>query len=171
MRRVARRATLLAPVAALAGCAALGGAGADADAGGSVSYAQDYAEHEPLRVEGYPSAGSLQLVQEVVWRIGDGAPDRLAVLGSSDSAAAERERTARRWVAEFGKGAGGKVTASFCGTGPVDGRQVVTLRFSDTGQTKVLHVRVDGVGGEDGWRVRMPPPAGDAPETPPQGCP
>jgi hypothetical protein len=45
--------------------------------GPDLQYETDYANHEPLHVFGYPSTGSLQVVQEVVWRIADGkAGDR-----------------------------------------------------------------------------------------------
>ncbi|MEW2416272.1 hypothetical protein AB0953_21465 [Streptomyces sp. NPDC046866] len=151
--------------AGLTGCAALQGEGGG---GPGVRYSQDYERHEPLRVEGYPSAGSLRVVQEVVWRIGDGEAGALAALGSSDSSEGERERAAKRWVAQYRGGAAGPVTAAFCETGPAGGRQVVALRFAATGQTKVLHVRLDGPGGESGWRVRLP--AQDTAEPPPS-CP
>ncbi|MFD0271517.1 hypothetical protein ACFVGY_33840 [Streptomyces sp. NPDC127106] len=143
--------------AGLAACVPFGGS-AEAD----VRYAEDFNRHEPLRVEGYPTDGSLRLVQQVVWRIADGAPDRLEDLSSSDAPPQERADTARRWVAEFREGAGGKATAVFCDPG--DARQTVVLRFPGTGQTKVLHVRLDGAAGEDGWRVRMNEPAGAPPE-------
>ncbi|MEU3772880.1 hypothetical protein AB0F11_06655 [Streptomyces sp. NPDC032472] len=165
MRRAAGLPALPVPLAALV---VLGGVGlTGCTAGAGVRYSEDYEKHEPLRVEGYPSAGSLRVVQEVVWRIGDGEAGALASLGSSDSSAGERERAAKRWVAEYRRGAGGPVTASFCGPG--DERQVVTLRFGTTGQTKVLHVRLDGPGGESGWRVRLL--ADEAPESPPAACP
>ncbi|MFD7629661.1 hypothetical protein ACFV7Q_27175 [Streptomyces sp. NPDC059851] len=134
--------------------------GGSAEAG--VRYAEDFDRHEPLRVEGYPTDGSLRLVQQVVWRIADGDQGRLEDLSTDDAPPQERAVTARRWIAEFRKGAGGKATAVFCDPG--DARQTVVLRFPGTGQTKVLHVRLDGVGGEDGWRVRMNEPAGAPPE-------
>ncbi|MEU5806938.1 hypothetical protein [Streptomyces sp. NPDC047718] len=158
LSRVARAAAL--PVlccAALAACAPLGAA-----AGADVRYAEDFDRHAPLRVEGYPSAGSLRLVQQVVWRIADGSPDRLEDLATGDAPPRQRADTARRWIAEFGGEAAGRATAVFCGPG--DARQTVVLRFPGTGRTKVLHVRVDGAGGEDGWRVRMNEPAGAPPE-------
>ncbi|MET9960607.1 hypothetical protein ABZ128_16425 [Streptomyces sp. NPDC006326] len=120
---------------------------------GDVRYYEDFSTHEPLRVQGYPSAGSLRLVQEVVWRLGDGDEGKLASLASSDSSPGEATKVARGWIAEFHQGARGQVTAAFCSPG--DGREALVLTFHDTGQTKALHVRLDGNGGEDGWRVRM----------------
>ncbi|MFK0252917.1 hypothetical protein [Streptomyces sp. NPDC090445] len=143
--------------AGLVACVPFGGA-AEAD----VRYAEDFDRHEPLLVQGYPTDGSLRLVQQVVWRIADGEPDRLEELAGSDAPPQERAGTARRWIAEFRKGAGGKATAVFCEPGEV--HQGVVLRFPGTGQAKVLHVRRDGIGGEDGWRVRMNEPAGAPPE-------
>ncbi|MEU2391674.1 hypothetical protein [Streptomyces sp. NPDC007369] len=146
--------------AGLAACVPFGGA-AEAD----VRYGEDFNRHEPLLVQGYPTAGSLRLVQQVVWRIADGAPDRLEELSSSDATPQERASTARRWIAEFRTEAEGKATAVFCDPG--DARQTVVLRFPGTGRTKVLHVRLDGIGGEDGWRVRM----NEAPGAPPEPLP
>ncbi|MEU7555895.1 hypothetical protein AB0B01_26785 [Streptomyces sp. NPDC044571] len=136
-----------------------------------MRYQQDFDRHEPLRVEGHPSAGALRLVQQVVWRLGDGAEAELASLASSDSAHGEAAKVARSWTAEFQKAAQGQVTAAFCRPG--DGREALVLTFHDTGQTKVLHVRLDGGAGEDGWRVRMleaDQARGQAPESLPQ-CP
>lgn len=130
----------------------------------SVRYAQDYAEHQPLRVVGYPSSGSLQVTQEVVWRIADGDTDALQSLASSDGTRRQAEATAAAWIREFRKGAGGQVTADFYEDG--SDRQMIVLYFHDTAQRTAVDVRLDGVGGEDGWRVRMnePDPEQDLPD-------
>ncbi|NXY97767.1 hypothetical protein HYE82_26000 [Streptomyces sp. BR123] len=157
MRRIPLLALPVLCCAGLAACAPFDGS-AEAD----VRYAEDFNSHEPLLVQGYPTDGSLRLVQQVVWRIADGDPDRLEDLSGSDASPQERAGTARRWTTEFREGAGGKATAVFCEPGEV--HQAVVLRFPGTGQTKVLHVRLDGIGGEDGWRVRMNEAAGAPPE-------
>ncbi|MFE3325406.1 hypothetical protein [Streptomyces sp. NPDC059176] len=127
-------------------------------------YAQDYAEHEPLRVVGYPSSGSLQVVQQVVWRIADGDADALRALAGSDGTRSETQATAGAWIRHFRTGARGKVTADFYDEGGE--RQTVVLYFHGTSQRAAVDVRLDGVGGEDGWRVRMnaPDPARDLPD-------
>lgn len=137
----------------LAGCALLR-PGDDA-----VRYSQDFDRHEPLRIEGYPSADALRLVQQVVWRLGDGSEGQLASLATGDSSRAEATRVARSWIAEFGGAARGRATAAFCLPG--DGRQAAVVSFPATGQTLALHIRLDGPGGEDGWRVRLREPGPD----------
>ncbi|MFG3497920.1 hypothetical protein [Streptomyces sp. NPDC047928] len=119
-------------------------------------YAQNYADHEPLHVVGYPSTGSLRITQEALWRIADGAEEDLAGLATGDATASEAQKTATNWIKSFQKGAVGKVSADFYGDG-VD-RQTVVLYFHDTKQVKELHVRLDGNAGEDGWRVVMNEP-------------
>ncbi|THA30540.1 hypothetical protein [Streptomyces sp. A1547] len=131
----------------LTGCSAAG----DRESG--VRYSEDFARHEPLTVQGQPSAGSLQLVQETVWRIADGDGGKLASLGSSDGTDNDRKQTAQNWIKEFREGAEGGVTADFYGSG-ID-RQAVVLYFHKTNQIKAINVRLDGNGGEDGWRLKM----------------
>ena len=116
-------------------------------------YATDYANHEPLHVVGYPTTGTLQATQEVVWRLADGSTDKLAALATSDSTKGEARTTAANWVKGFQKGAAGKVSADFYDEGSE--RQVVVLYFHDTGQVKDIMVRLDGHAGEEGWRVNM----------------
>ncbi|MFJ4097594.1 hypothetical protein ACIPYS_39040 [Kitasatospora sp. NPDC089913] len=118
-----------------------------------LRYADDYAAHEPLRVVGYPSTGSLRLTQEVVWRLADGSRNGLAALATSDGSAAEADTTAANWVRSFQQGAQGPVTAEFHGEGSV--RQSVVLYFERSGQVKQLKLRLDGNGGADGWRILL----------------
>jgi len=141
-RRVVLAATTALIPALLTGCS---------DAG--LRYATDYANHEPLHVVGYPSTGTLQATQEVVWRLADGSTDELAALATSDSTEGEAKTTAANWIKGFRKGAAGKVTADFYDEGSE--RQVVALYFHDTGQVKDIMVRLDGLAGEAGWRVMM----------------
>ncbi|WP_327683273.1 hypothetical protein [Kitasatospora sp. NBC_00458] len=143
-----------ATAAALAAAVAASGATAwwlSGDDG--LRYADDYAGHEPLRVVGYPSTGSLRLTQEVVWRLADGSHDELAALATSDGSAAEAGTTAENWVRSFQEGARGPVTAEFHGEGSV--RQSVVLYFERSRQVKQLKLRLDGIGGADGWRVLL----------------
>ncbi|WP_406835227.1 hypothetical protein ACICHK_01720 [Streptomyces sp. AHU1] len=122
-----------------------------------IRYAEDYARHEPLHVLGYPSTGSLGVTQQLVWRIADDSPDRLAALATSDSSEDTARSTADNWIEAFGKGAGGKVAADFYDEGSE--RQTVVLYFQDTGQRKEINVRLDGNGGDDGWHVLMDEPS------------
>ncbi|MFJ7248869.1 hypothetical protein ACIQWA_31155 [Kitasatospora sp. NPDC098652] len=119
----------------------------------SLRYADDYAQHEPLRVTGYPSAGSLRLTQEVVWRLADGSRGKLAAMATSDGSAAEANTTAANWVTTFHEGATGPVTAEF--HGEASERQTVVLYFERTRQVKQINLRLDGNAGEDGWKVSM----------------
>ncbi|MCX4790919.1 MULTISPECIES: hypothetical protein [unclassified Streptomyces] len=121
--------------------------------GPDLQYETDYANHEPLHVFGYPSTGSLQVVQEVVWRIADGKAGDLEKLATSDSTDSETRKTAANWIKSFQKGATGKVAADFYDE--ASERQVVVLYFQDTRQVKEINVRPDGLAGEDGWRVLM----------------
>ncbi len=116
-------------------------------------YETDYANHEPLHVFGYPSTGSLQVVQEIVWRIADGKAGDLEKLATSDSTDSETRNTSANWIKSFRKGAQGKVAADFYDD--ASERQVVVLYFQDTRQVKEVTVRLDGNAGEDGWRVLM----------------
>lgn len=144
-------------VGLLTGCSA-----GDGD-GGGAAYAGDYASHEPLAVVGYPSAGSLRITQQVLWRLADGKAADLASLADGDGdgakdegAKGDAETTAENWVKAFGKGARGKVTADFYDEGST--RQVVVLYFHDTAQIKEIQVRSAQDGVEDGWRVSMREP-------------
>ncbi|MER5400784.1 hypothetical protein [Streptomyces sp. NPDC002599] len=122
-----------------------------------VRYAEDYAGHEPLHVLGYPSTGSLGVTQQLVWRLADDSPDRLAALATGDGGEHAARSTADNWIKAFGKGAGGKVTADFHDEGSE--RQTVVLYFQDTGQRKEINVRLDGNAGDDGWHVLMDEPS------------
>jgi hypothetical protein len=144
-----------AVVAAVLGAGLLGGCASANDQ--ELRYAGDYAGHRPLAVVGYPSAGSLQVVQEVVWGLAEGDAGRLAALGADDGDADVVRKTALNWIAAFGKGARGEVTAEFYDEGSE--RQVVVLYFHGTGQTKELTARVTDAGGPAlGWRVGMGDP-------------
>lgn len=123
----------------------------------AVRYAEDYANHEPLRVVGYPSTGSLEVTQEIVWRIADERAEGLQSLASSDGTEDETKKTAANWIKEFRNGARGKVTADFYDEG--SDRQMVVLYFHDTGQIKDIDVRLDGNGGQNGWRALMREPS------------
>ncbi|MFE1285756.1 hypothetical protein [Streptomyces sp. NPDC058751] len=137
-------------LATLTGCSS-----ADDTAG--TRYAEDYAGHEPLHVLGYPSTGSLGVTQQLVWRIADDSPDRLAELATDDGDEDAARSTAENWIKAFGKGAGGKVTADFYDEGSE--RQTVVLYFRNTGQTKEISVRLDGDAGDSGWHVLMDEPS------------
>ncbi|MBT2458000.1 hypothetical protein [Streptomyces sp. ISL-86] len=116
-------------------------------------YATDYGAHEPLAVVGYPSVDSLRIAQEVVWRMADANPGKLAALATPNTLDSAPEKTAENWITAFGKGARGKVTAEFYDEGSK--RQTVVLYFHGTGQIKQLLVR-GGMGGEEeGWHVYM----------------
>ncbi|MEU1403492.1 hypothetical protein ABZ471_14205 [Streptomyces sp. NPDC005728] len=144
--------SLAAAMLLTSGCAVLDSGSADAR-GSGTSYEQAYADHEPLHVVGYPSTGSLLVVQELVWDIADGRTDELGKLATGDSSEAEARKTAENWIKGFGAGARGKVTGDFYDGGSE--RQVVVLYFHDTRQTKEFTVRLDGDAGKDGWRILM----------------
>ncbi|MET8097953.1 hypothetical protein ABZV29_15965 [Streptomyces sp. NPDC005236] len=137
-------------LAVLTGCSSTGDS-ADAH------YAEDYAGHEPLRVLGYPSTGSLGVTQQLLWRIADDSPGRLAALATGDGGKDAARRTAGNWTRAFRKGAGGKVAADFYDEGSE--RQTVVLYFQGTGQRKEISVRLDGDAGADGWHVLMDEPS------------
>ncbi|MGW1375678.1 hypothetical protein ACWD6P_15605 [Streptomyces sp. NPDC002446] len=144
----AAAALALGMVVTLAGC------GGPADArGADAEYAEAYANHEALRVVGYPSTGSLRVTQELVWHIADGKTDDLRSLATSDGDDTQSRKTAENWVRGFEDGAQGKVTADFYDEGSE--RQVVVLYFHDTKQVKEFSMRLDGHAGEEGWRVLM----------------
>ncbi|MCX4960074.1 hypothetical protein [Streptomyces virginiae] len=134
-----------------------------------IGYAEDYARHEPLRIQGYPSTGSLRLVQEAVWKIGDGNRKGLEALASSDATESDRTKTVSNWIDSFRKGAQGRVTADFYGSA-VD-RQAVVLYFHDTEQVKSINIRLDGNGGMDGWRLKMLEPDPEQATTNPDWVP
>ncbi|MFI8104468.1 hypothetical protein [Streptomyces sp. NPDC086023] len=120
----------------------------------SVRYLESYSEHRPLRVVGYPSAGSLQVTQQVVWALGDGESEALAEMTAEEERGSDARKTAANWVGAFGKGARGRVTAEFYDEGSQ--RQLVVLYFHDTGQVKGINVRVTNEeGAADGWRVSL----------------
>ncbi len=135
-----------------AGCAVLDNNSADAS-GPGASYEQMYADHEPLHVVGYPSTGSLLVMQELVWHIADGKAAELRKLATNDSSDAVAQKTAENWIKGFGAGARGKVTGDFYDGGSA--RQVVVLYFQDTHQVKEFTVRLDGAAGKEDWRVLM----------------
>ncbi|MGW3496812.1 hypothetical protein [Streptomyces sp. NPDC001020] len=145
MRRQVVCGSVAALLLGLSACSLLGSP--------DFQYETDYANHEPLHVFGYPSTGSLQVVQEVVWRIADGKAGDLEKLATSDSTDSETRKTAANWIKSFQKGAKGKVAANFYDE--ASERQVVVLYFQDTHQVKEITVRVDGPEDDDGWRVRM----------------
>ncbi|MFF7881770.1 hypothetical protein ACH40F_16440 [Streptomyces sp. NPDC020794] len=134
------------------GCAVLDSSSADAR-GPGASYEQAYADHEPLHVVGYPSTGSLLVVQKLVWDIADGKTDELRKLATSDSNEADARKTAENWIKGFGAGARRNVTGDFYDDGSE--RQVVVLYFHDTRQVKEFTVRLDGDAGKEDWRVLM----------------
>lgn len=134
------------------GCAVFDNSSADAGRPGT-SYEQAYADHEPLHVVGYPSAGSLLAVQKLVWDIADGKTEDLRSLATSDSNKTEALKTAENWVKGFGAGARGKVTGDFYDGGSE--RQIVVLYFHDTHQVKDFTVRLDGDAGKEDWRILM----------------
>ncbi|MFJ7296564.1 hypothetical protein [Streptomyces collinus] len=139
---------------ALAGGAVAGGllTGCSSD-DASLTYQTDYSNHQPLRVVGYPSTGSLETVQKAVWRLAEGDADGLAALAVDD---AHADATARNWVKAFGAAAEGDVTADFYDEGSV--RQVVVLYFAKSGQTKEIEARI-GEGDSWGLTLAEPDPA------------
>ncbi|MFG3498055.1 hypothetical protein [Streptomyces sp. NPDC047928] len=150
------RTPSLAPAVALAVALALA-AGATLTAcssGGSLDYRSDYSAHEPLRVVGYPSTGSLDVVQKAVWRLADRDADALAALAvEDDDADADADATARTWVRAFGAAAQGEVTADFYDEGST--RQVVVLYFAKSGQVKEIEARI---GADDTWGITLAEP-------------
>ncbi|MEU8850529.1 hypothetical protein AB0C70_30835 [Streptomyces sp. NPDC048564] len=120
------------------------------DDGARLGYQADYADHPPLRVTGYPSTGSLETVQQVVWQLADGDVDGLAAL---DTEGGDAGSEARAWVGTYGKAADGEVTADFLDEGSV--RQEVVLYFGDPRRTQELTVRI---GDDDTWGVVLDAP-------------
>ncbi|MEU9233596.1 amidase domain-containing protein [Streptomyces subrutilus] len=149
-----RRALRAGMVSALA-LVVLTGCSADYDAD-DVQYAGDYSSHPPLAVVGYPSTKTLGITQQVVWRIADGRAEELASLGDPDHDKAATRRTAENWIAAFGRGARGKVTAEFYDEGSY--RQMVVLYLHDTGQIKAINVRPVSDDHKDVYRVSMAEP-------------
>ncbi|MFD5879441.1 hypothetical protein NRK68_26120 [Streptomyces yangpuensis] len=146
--------SLRAVLAAALALTVLTGCSSEYDAD-DARYATGYGSHEPLAVVGYPTTGSLGITQEVVWQIADGNAGELARL-ADDHDRSSPEKTAANWIAAFGKGARGKVTAEFYDEGSV--RQTVVLYFHGTEQVKHINVRVVGGGNKDEWRVVMTEP-------------
>ncbi|NEE22977.1 hypothetical protein G3M58_93070 [Streptomyces sp. SID7499] len=116
----------------------------------SLTYQTDYGNHQALKVVGYPSAGSLETVQQAVWRLADGDTEGLAALAVDGKQA---DATARNWVEAFGAAAKGEVTADFYDEGSV--RQVVVLYFAKSGQTKEIEARI---GEDDSWGLTLAEP-------------
>ncbi|MEU4034105.1 hypothetical protein [Streptomyces collinus] len=143
---------MAAAVMLTSGCAVLDSSSADAG-GPGASYEQAYADHEPLHVVGYPSTGSLLVMQELVWDIADGRTAELRKLATGDSGDAVARKTAENWIKGFGAGARGEVTGDFYDAGSE--RQVVVLYFHGTHQVKEFTVRLDGDAGKEDWRVLM----------------
>ncbi|MEU9400185.1 hypothetical protein [Streptomyces sp. NPDC048242] len=146
---------LVAVVLLTSGCAAFDSGFADAG-GPGASYEQAYSDHEPLHVTGYPSIGSLLVIQQLVWDIADGRTDSLRKLATSDSTATEARKTAENWIKGYGTGARGKVTGDFYDSGSE--RQVVVLYFHNSHQVQEFTVRLDGDPGSENWRVLMKSP-------------
>ncbi|WP_328401479.1 hypothetical protein OHS70_27185 [Streptomyces sp. NBC_00390] len=119
----------------------------------AAEYQDDYARHEPLHVVGYPSTGSLDVVQRVVWRLADGDAEALAALAVEDGSP---DATARNWVRAFGAAAQGEVTADFYDEGSL--RQVVVLYFAKNGRSKEIEARI---GADGSWGITMDEPDPD----------
>ncbi|MEU6867929.1 hypothetical protein ABZ924_32625 [Streptomyces sp. NPDC046876] len=151
MRRSVLRAALVCALAlgALTACSA-------EDNAADLQYAGDYSSHPPLAVVGYPSTGTLEITQQLVWRIADGKVGELAALAPDETDDDTVEKTAQNWIAAFRKGAGGKVTAEFYDEGSY--RQTVVLYLHDTGQIKEIYVQPATVDRKGVWRVKMNEP-------------
>ncbi|MGV4981942.1 hypothetical protein ACVB8X_17605 [Streptomyces sp. NRAIS4] len=123
----------------------------------TLDYRTDYANHRPLRVTGHPSAGSLETVQKVVWRLADGDTDGLAALHTEGG---DAKPAARAWIKAYGNAARAEVTADFLDEGSV--RQDVVLHFTGLHRTQELTVRI---GKDDTWGIALsdPEPRLDAP--------
>ncbi|MFJ7159792.1 hypothetical protein ACIQUQ_33245 [Streptomyces sp. NPDC101118] len=136
----------------------------------ALRYRSDYSSHQPLAVVGYPSTGSLQVTQEVVWAIADGDAAALEALASEDADKSDAEKTTSHWIRFFGKGAQGKVTADFYDEGSE--RQVVVLYFHDTSQIKEIQVQAtNDSGAAHGWRVGLAEPDATEAEAAPVWAP
>ncbi|MFD3803016.1 hypothetical protein ACFWSF_11050 [Streptomyces sp. NPDC058611] len=133
----------------------LTGCSAEYDAD-DIAYAGDYSSHPPLSVVGFPSTGTLGITQQVVWRIADGKPGELASLADDAPDDGAARKTAENWIAAFGKGARGKITAEFYDEGSY--RQTVVLYLHGTGQIKEIYVLPGTIEHHDGWRVSMAEP-------------
>lgn len=147
-RPVLRTALAVLALSAVTGCSA--------DDEADLQYAGDYSSHPPLAVVGYPSTATLGITQQVVWRIADGKVGELVSLADPEQDKDAAQKTAENWIAAFGKGARGKVTAEFYDEGSY--RQNVVLYLHDTGQTKEIHVRPVSVDHKGVWRVSMAEP-------------
>lgn len=115
-----------------------------------LDYQTDYVGHRPLRVTGHPSTGSLETVQQVVWRLADGDVDGLAALHTEGG---DARPEARDWVQAYGRAARAEVTADFLDEGSV--RQDVVLHFAGPRRTQELTVRI---GDDDTWGVVLEAP-------------
>ncbi|MFF6910695.1 hypothetical protein ACFY9Q_32720 [Streptomyces sp. NPDC012389] len=142
-----RRAALTAALALSLGALSLTACSSDDDL---LDYQTDYANHQPLRVTGYPSAGSLRTVQQIVWHLADRDADALAALHTEDGDAGS---TARAWIKTYSKDAQGQVTADFLDEGSV--RQEVVLHFAESRRTQEITVRINN----EAWGVVLDAPA------------
>ncbi|MYR93928.1 hypothetical protein GTY67_34070 [Streptomyces sp. SID8374] len=142
-----RRAALTAALALSLGALSLTACSSDDDL---LDYQTDYANHQPLRVTGYPSAGSLRTVQQIVWHLADRDADALAALHTEDGDAGS---TARAWIKTYSKDAQGQVTADFLDEGSV--RQEVVLHFAESRRTQEITVRINN----EAWGVVLDDPA------------
>ncbi|MEV7897089.1 hypothetical protein [Streptomyces cyaneofuscatus] len=148
-----RRAALTAAFALSLGALSLTACTSDDDL---LAYQTDYANHQPLRVTGYPSAGSLRTVQQIVWHLADRDADALAALHTEDG---DADSTARAWIKTYSKDAQGQVTADFLDEGSV--RQEVVLHFAESRRTQEITVRINN----EAWGVVLdsPDPATESP--------
>jgi hypothetical protein len=145
------RKTLAAAALALTLGASLTACGGDAQA----DYQTAYTNHQPLRVTGHPTTGSLGTVQRIVWHLADKDAEGLAELNTEGGDAAAE---ARAWVEAYAADAQGEVTADFLDEGSV--RQDVVLHFTKSRRTQELTVRI---GDEDTWGLVL-----DAPDPKPE---
>ncbi|MFC9035322.1 hypothetical protein [Streptomyces arboris] len=153
MARKPRPAALTAILALSLGTLSLTGCTSDDD---QMAYQTDYANHQPLRVTGYPSVGSLRTVQQIVWHLADRDADSLAALHTEDDDAGSR---ARAWIKAYAKDAQGQVTADFEDEGSA--RQEVVLHFAESRRTQEITVRINN----ETWGVALHNPK-PAPESP-----
>ncbi|MET9996455.1 hypothetical protein ABZ069_05935 [Streptomyces microflavus] len=153
MARKPRRAALTTVFALSLGALSLTGCTSDDD---QLAYQTNYANHQPLRVTGYPTAGGLRTVQQIVWHLADRDADALAALHTEDGDASS---TARAWIKAYSKDAQGQVTADFLDEGSV--RQEVVLHFAESHRTQEITVRINN----ETWGVILdsPDPAAESP--------
>ncbi|MYX04953.1 MULTISPECIES: hypothetical protein [unclassified Streptomyces] len=153
MTRTPRPTAIAAALALSLGGLSMTGCTSDDD---QLAYQTDYANHQPLRVTGYPSVGSLRAVQQILWHLADRNADALAALHTEDDDAGSK---ARAWTKTYAKDAQGQVTADFEGEGSV--RQEVVLHFAESRRTQEITVRIDN----ETWGAILDTP-NPAPESP-----